>query len=54
MGSAAHTSCLLGACSAEATMIVGYEFGHRWSEKQRQEVNFARTEQSAKHPGLRF
>ena len=35
----------------EATMIVGYEFGHRWSEKQRQEVNFARTEQFAKQPG---
>lgn len=34
---------------SNATMIVGYEFGHRWSEKQRQEVNFARTEQFAKY-----
>lgn len=34
---------------SNATMIVGYKFGHRWSEKQRQEVNFARTEQFAKY-----
>eukprot|EP00438_Fugacium_kawagutii_P021725 Skav208038 [mRNA] locus=scaffold2540:106182:113768:+ [translate_table: standard] len=32
----------------QATMIVGYEFGHRWSERQRQETNAPRTEQFAK------
>ena len=28
---------------------MGYEFGHRWSEVQRLEVNFARTEQFANY-----
>lgn len=32
-----------------ATMLVGYEYGHRWPEKQRLEVNFARTEQFANY-----
>eukprot|EP00435_Cladocopium_sp_Y103_P026523 s1668_g6.t1 len=33
----------------DAKMLVGYEFGHRWSEVQRLEVNFARTEQFANY-----
>lgn len=33
----------------DAQMLVGYEFGHRWSEVQRLEVNFARTEQFANY-----
>jgi len=32
-----------------ATMIVGYEFGHRFTEVQRKKANFARTEQFAKY-----
>ena len=51
-----HLSTVLSSVAPsiqpEATMIVGYEFGHRWSEKQRQEVNFARPEQFARHPEL--
>jgi len=34
---------------ADAKMLVGYEFGHRWNETQRIEVNFARTEQFANY-----
>jgi len=33
----------------DVSMLVGYEYGHRWSEEQRLEVFFARPEQFAKY-----